>query len=203
MLSFSAYSELPLAASVTTLNASAYMSGASSSMSAGTLGIAAETTLSSVITTSAVGALGVAAQTTLSSTNSVTATSFGQVNLTATIAAVNATSAINNTSYTLAANVPISGSVSSSVAGVLQYDAKANITLNAATADADLTINDLTDEDAQASISLSGVSSTVTADWDTVNGIYAVNVVYLNTDFERSRTVNIVPYGNYTVYVTR
>ena len=85
----------------------------------------------------------------------------------------------------------------------IEFDAKANITLDAATADADLTVNDLEDEDAQASATISGVSASSSANWDTVNGIYAVQVVYLDSDFERKRTVNIVPYGNYKVYVTR
>jgi hypothetical protein len=88
------------------------------------------------------------------------------------------------------------------VAGVLDYHAKASIILDATTADADLTVNTLEDEDAQATATVGGVSATTTADWDTVNGVYAINVVYLSTDFERSRTVNIVPYGNYTVFVT-
>lgn len=101
------------------------------------------------------------------------------------------------------ANITLDSATATSTAGVAGFDAKANITLDAATADADLTVNDLEDEDAQASTTLAGVSAATTANWDTVNGIYAVQVVYLNTDFERTRTVNVVPYGNYKVYVTR
>jgi len=101
------------------------------------------------------------------------------------------------------ANLVLPAATATTVAGTAGFDAKANITLDAATADADLTVNDFADEDAQASTTLSGVSAASTANWDTVNGVYAVQVVYLNTDFERTRTVNVVPYGNYKVYVTR
>ena len=101
------------------------------------------------------------------------------------------------------ANVVPPAATATTVAGTAGFDAKANITLDAATADADLTINDLEDEDAQGTATVSGVSATGAANWDTVNGIYAVQVVFLATDFERKRCVNIVPYGNYKVYVTR
>jgi len=101
------------------------------------------------------------------------------------------------------ANVVPPAATATTVAGTAGFDAKANITLDAATADADLTINDFTDEDAQGTATVSGVSASGAANWDTVNGIYAVQVVFLATDFERKRCVNIVPYGNYKVYVTR
>ena len=101
------------------------------------------------------------------------------------------------------ANVVPPAATATTVAGTAGFDAKANITLDAATADADLTINDLEDEDAQGTATVSGVSATGAANWDTVNGIYAVQVIFLATDFERKRCVNIVPYGNYKVYVTR
>ena len=101
------------------------------------------------------------------------------------------------------ANIVTSASTSTFTAGILDYDAKAYITLDSATADADLTVNDFADEDAQATATLSGVSLTTSTNWDTVNGVYAIQVIYLNTDFERKRTVNVVPYGNDTVYITR
>jgi len=100
------------------------------------------------------------------------------------------------------ANIVLPAATATTVAGTAGFDAKANITLDAATADADLAVNDLADEDAQASTTLSGVSAASTANWDTVNGIYAVQITFLNTDFERERTVNVVKYGNYTAYVT-
>ena len=144
---------------------------------------------------------------TLDAATASTAVSFGQVNITVTPTAVTATTAlndyINSSSYTLTANPTVSDTTATTTAGTAGFDAKANITLDAATADADLTANDFADEDAQASTTLTGVSASGAANWDTVNGIYAVQKVFLATDFERKRCVNIVPYGNYKVYVTR
>lgn len=57
------------------------------------------------------------------------------------------------------------------------------------------------DEDAQGRKTLTGVSATGTANWDTVNGVYAVSVVFAATDFDRERCINIVPYESYTVYI--
>jgi hypothetical protein len=124
--------------------------------------------------------------------------------LTVTPIAVSATTAlndyINSSSYTLTANITVTDTTATTAAGTAGFDAKANITLDAATADADLTVNDLEDEDAQASTTLSGVSATGATNWNTVT---ALQVIFLNTEFERSKTVNVVPYGNYKVYITR
>jgi len=56
---------------------------------------------------------------------------------------------------------------------------------------------------------LSGVAGTSVADWrdddsDIPNGIFrAPEKVFLNTDFRRTATVNIVPYKEYKVYISR
>ena len=92
-------------------------------------------------------------------------------------------------------------------AGTFTFDAKANITLNAATADADLTVNSFGDEDAQATTTITGVVGTgaveVNDDPLLNGGIYSDNIVFLNTDFVRTRTINIVPYRERKVYITR
>lgn len=213
MLSFAALSETAIAESTTTLDASAFMSGAAATASAGTLEYDAKANtpaLSAVTATTSITAfddVDAQASVTLGAATVSTAVNFGQVTLSVTLTAVTATTAlndyINSSSYTLTANPTVSDTTATTAAGTAGFDAKANITLDAATADADLTVNDLADEDAQASTTLSGVSATGAANWDTAIGIYAVQVVFLATDFERKRCVNIVPHGNYKVYVTR
>ena len=215
MLSFVAVSETAIAESSTVLDASAFMAGAAATVSAGTLDYDAKAftpALSAATATTIVSDIADAdaqASATLGAATASTAVSFGQVNITITPTAVTATTAvndyINSSSYTLTANPTISDTTATTSAGTAGFDAKANITLDTVSADADLTVNveDFADEDAQGTATVSGVSAATTANWDTVNGIYAVQVVYLNTDFERTRTVNIVPYGNYKVYVTR
>ena len=213
MLSFVAVSETAIAESSTVSDASAFMLGAAATASAGTLEYDARAftpALSAVTATTAITEFDdedAQANVTLDAATASTAVNFGQVNLTVTPTAVTATAAlndyINSSSYTLTANPTITDTTATTTAGTAGFDAKANITLDAATADADLTVNDLEDEDAQGTATISGVSATGAANWDTVNGIYAVQVIFVNTDFERTRTVNIVPYGNYKVYVTR
>lgn len=119
------------------------------------------------------------------------------------LVSVSAATAAGTLSATGLANTILANAAATSTAGVAGFDAKANITLDAATADADLTVNNLEDEDAQASTTLAGVSAASTANWDTVNGIYAIQITFLNTDFARERTVNVVKYGNYTAYITK
>lgn len=210
-LSFSAFSELPLASSVSTLDANAFMSAATSTGAVGTLDYEAKafvTTPAATATFTAAAFGDVDAKATTNALTAVTAsvssgTAEGDGQGTASTAGVAATTASGTqTANGKASSVP-PAATSTFTAGTLDYDAKANITLDAATADADLTVNDFTDEDAQASTTLSGVSASGAANWDTVNGIYATQIVFVATDFERKRCVNIVPYGNYKVYVTR
>ena len=274
MLSFAAVSETAIAESTTTLDASAFMAGATAVTTAGTIDtihLTAKPVLPAATGTTTAGSLQVnvnenldsvsaatasgvlypkaEANTTLAAATASTATSafddvdaqanvtpsaatststagtIDTIHLTANISitgvelgltpsapspavdedlvSVSASTAAGTLSATGLANITLADATATSTAGVAGFDAKANITLDAATADADLTVNDLEDEDAQASTTLSGVSATGAANWDTVNGIYAVQVVFLATDFERKRCVNIVPYGNYKVYVTR
>ena len=208
MLSFSTYSELPLAAAVSALNANAFMSGVDATASAGTAGYDAKANITSSATTATFTATSFAdvdakANITTTSVTATTANTFGGIANTTTLTPVTATT-VNNVFDDVDAQATITPSAATATftAGIAGYEAKAT---TPALTGVHLNINnyDLTDEDAQGSVVLSGVSATTTADWDTVNGVYTFNVVYLNTDFERSRTVNIVPYGNYTVYITR
>ena len=85
--------------------------------------------------------------------------------------------------------------------------AEANFTIASVSATA--TFGDFADEDAQGSTPITGVTATGAVGWrsndpDIPNGIYrAPEVVFLNTEFRRTATVNIVPYKDYRVYITR
>lgn len=208
MLSFSSYSELPFASAVTSLSANAFLGSVDATASAGTAGYDAKANITSAATAATFTAAPFAdvdakANITTTSVTATTANTFGGIANTTTLTPVTATT-VNNVFDDVDAQATITPSAATATftAGIAGYDAKA---VTPALTGVQLNINNyqLADEDAQASTVLSGVSATTTADWDTVNGIYTFNVVYLNTDFERSRTVNIVPYGNYTVYVTR
>jgi len=208
MLSFAALSETAISESTTTLDASAFMSGAVATVSVSTLEYDAKanittTAATSIFVVNPFADVDAKANITTSSVTATTANTFGGIANTTTLTSVTATT-VNNTFTDVDAQATVTPSAATATftAGVFGYEAKA--TTDPLTG-VYLQINnyDLADEDAQATATVSGVAATTTADWDTVNGIYAVNVVYLNTDFERKRTVNIVPYGNYTVYVTR
>ena len=208
MQSFIAYSENPLSAVTTNLDATAYIPHVSAVSSAGTLEYDAKAFITFPAATSTTTANDFAdedaqASLNLSSATGTTAVAFGGVANTTTLTPVTATVASGTQTANGKANIIPPAATSTFAAGTLDYDAKANITIDAATADADLTVNDFADEDAQGTATLTGVSITTNTNWDTDNGIYAVQVVYANTEFERTRTVNIVPYGNYKVYVTR
>lgn len=89
----------------------------------------------------------------------------------------------------------------------ISVTAEANFTIASVSATA--TFGDFADEDAQGSTPVTGVSASGAVGWrdsdpDIPNGVYrAPEVVFLNTDFRRTATVNIVPYKEYKVYVTR
>jgi hypothetical protein len=211
MTAFSAYSETSFAESEVRLDANAFMTGASATSTAGNLDYDAKASITNPAATATFTAAAFGDVDAKATTNALTAvtasvssgTAEGDGQGTASPTGVAAATASGTQTANGKANIVPPAATSIFTAGTLEYDAKANITLDAATADADLTVNDLADEDAQGTATVSGVSASGAANWDTVNGIYAVQVVFLATDFERSRTVNIVPYGNYKVYVTR
>ena len=207
MLSFAALSETAIAESTTTLDASAFMSGAAANASAGTLEYDAKakittTSASAIFTSSAFGDLDAQANIEILSVTATVSAGSVHTNVNEDLESVSATASAGVLLYDAKAHVTPSAATATTTAGTLWYNAKATtpaltgVYLN-------ILYHDFLDEDAQASTTLTGVSGTGIADWDTVNGINAVNVIFLNTDFERSRTVNIVPYGNYKVYITR
>jgi len=206
MLSFAALSETAIAESTTVLDASAYMTGATSTASAGTLGYDAKASITNPAATgtTSAGTLDYDAKsnTTLPAATATTSAGIVEANPHEDLGSVSAATSAGTLSYDAKASIVLPAATATFELGI-EFDAKANITLDAATADADLTANDFADEDAQASITITGVSAATTANWDTDDGIYAVQVVFAATDFERKRCVNIVPYGNYKVYVTR
>ena len=216
MLGFSALSETPFAQAVTSSEATAYITGGSqSTFSLGTLTFIAKASITPT------GVTATATPTTIPLIQGVGrititgANGTGAVNLPAgnaqakgntTVSGTSGTSAVSATTAQGKAN-PVPTGVSSTFASGIGFDAEANITLNSASARLDLAINDFDDEDAQGSFTLTGVSATATAavnaDSNLNGGIYSNNIVYLNTDFNRERCVNIVPYTNHTVYIQK
>lgn len=211
MLGFTAFSETPISQATTRLDANAFMGAAPSTTSAGVLGYDAKAFIinpAAVATFTAAAFGDVDAKATTNALTAVIAsvssgTAEGDGQGTASTTGVTAATASGTQTANGKANIVPPAATGTFVADQLEYDAKAFITLDAAIADADLTVNDFADEDAQGEATISGVSASGYANWDTVNGIYAVQVIFAATDFDRKRTVNVVPYGNYTVYITR
>ena len=210
MLSFSSYSELPLASAISSAVASAYLPTTFANSSVGTLLYEAKANKTVPFVSASFVAAPFSDLDAKASTDPITSvsaitysgTSISKGSGTTSLTGVYAVPSTGLQTATGLANTISAQASATFNAGYLDFDARANTTLNSVTAITQY-ISSFADEDAQATASVSGVEATTTADWDTVNGIYAVNVIYLNTDFERKRTVNIVPYGNYTVYVTR
>lgn len=208
MLSFAALSETAISESTTILNAFAFMSSAVATTTAGTVGYDAKaniipSAIAATFTAEPFADVDAKATIITTSVTATTANTFGGIANTTTLTPVTATT-VNNVFDDVDAQATVTPSAATATftAGTLDYDAKAT---TPALTGVQLNINnyDLADEDAQATATLTGVSASVAANWDTVNGIFAVQVVFINTDFERTRIVNIVPYGNYKVYVTR
>lgn len=217
MLGFSALSETPFGVAVTSSEALAYITGGSqSTFSQGTLTFVAKAsvTLPSATATmtadDSTGPQGIGRVDTLASVVGTGAVNLPPANAQAkgntTVSGTSGTSAVSATTANGQAK-PVPTGVSSTFASGIGFDAEANITLSSASARLDLTVNDFDDEDAQGSLTLTGVSATgvaaVNADSALNGGIYSNNIVYLNTDFSRERCVNIVPYTNYTVYIQK
>tara|TARA_Y100000766_G_C18873021_1_gene589310 strand:- start:506 stop:1156 length:651 start_codon:yes stop_codon:yes gene_type:complete len=87
---------------------------------------------------------------------------------------------------------------------IINVSVKANITLGSL-----LGTTSINNSKYNVSKTLTGVAGTSVADWrdddsDIPNGIYrAAEIVFLNTDFRRSATVNVVPYKEYKVYISK
>ena len=124
--------------------------------------------------------------------------------------ATSVTGVAGTSAVTAIASVNITDLLSTLVAtGAVGIGVTAEANFTIASVSATATFGDFADEDAQGSTPITGVSSTGAAGWrsndpDIPNGIYrAPEIVFLNTDFRRTATVNIVPYKDYKVYITR
>jgi len=213
MLGFSALSETPFAQATTSSEANAFISGAIGTFSQGSftfVGVGRHQ-IPAAIATGAVSNLTTFSEGELSLSSvsgSISATAVGaDAQATKSITGLSATSAVTTTTTDAKANQTPTPVVTTSAAGTFSFNAKANITLNAATAVANLIAADFEDEDGQALTTIGGVAATgavsVNSDSALNGGIYSNNVVYLNTEFNRQRCVNIVPYTNYTVYIQK
>ena len=217
MLGFSSFSETPFAQAVTSSAALAYITGGSSvTGSVGTFTFNAEAAVTPTGVTATMtaddstGPQGIGRVDTIPSVVGVGSVNLPTGNAQAkgniTLSGASGTSAVTATTANGKATQTPTG-VSGTFASGVGFDAEANITLSSASARLDLTVNEFEDEDAQGSLTLTGVSATgiaaVNSDSNLNGGIYSNNVVYLNTDFSRERCVNIVPYANRTVYIRK
>ena len=131
---------------------------------------------------------------------------YGNGYISTTPTGVAGTSAVTANSVNV--NKQLSTLVATSGVGVnndiIQTSVKANITLGSS-----LGTTSISNTKANVSKTLTGVAGTSVADWrdddsNIPNGIYrAAEVVFLNTDFRRSATVNVVPYKEYKVYISK
>ena len=212
MLGFSAFSETAIGQAVTSAEANAFISGAQGTFSQGTLTfiaianiqIPAATATGSVTTVPLVQGVGNSAITGATATSAAGSVE-GDGQATSTLTGVSSTSAVSATTANGKANPVPTGASSTFTGGTLSFDAKANFTIPSVSST--ITFGDFSDEDAQGTVTLTGVSATGTAAVNTDSslngGIYSNNITYLNTDFVRERCVNIVPYANYTVYIQK
>jgi hypothetical protein len=203
---------------------------AATALGALTLDAQASTTLPAVTSTTATTAFDdVDAQASVipsAATSTSTAGTIDTIHLTANIVSPATTATFNNGGIEDAdaqATASVTGVSATTASGTQTANGKATIVSPAATAtftadsfedvDAQATIQvsgllfginnyELLDEDAQGRAYPTGVSATGASNWDTVNGIYAVQITFTADDFARERTVNIAKYGNYTAYIT-
>ena len=215
MLSFAAHSELPLGEFESSPHRNVALTGlVGTSAFAGfsvhgdrafaLTGTSATSAVQDAITTATVIAKGNVTPTGVAGTSAAGATSgLGYVATTPTgVAGTSAVTAIASVNVTdLLSTLVATGAVGIGVT------AEANFTIASVSATA--TFGDFADEDAQGSTPITGVTSTGAVGWrsndpDIPNGIYrAPEVIFLNTEFRRTATVNIVPYKDYKVYITR
>lgn len=165
----------------------------------------AKTTLSAATFATAVGSLEdytLTASITVDGVTSTMATGTLEPQIDEDLVSVSAITAAGTLGFDAKASIVLPAATATFTAGTLDYDAKA---FTPALTGVQLAVAamEFADEDAQGEATVSGVSATTSANWDTENGIYAVQVIYLADDFDRDKTVSIVPYGNYKVYVTR
>lgn len=197
----SVFDDVDAQATITTSSATATMTAAAFD----DVDAKAKTTLSAATFATAVGSLEdytLTASITVDGVTGTMATGTLEPQIDEDLVSVSATTAAGTLGFDAKASIVLPAATATFTAGTLDYDAKA---FTPALTGVQLSVSaiEFADEDAQAEVTLSGVSATTSANWDTENGIYAVQVIYLADDFDRDKTVSIVPYGNYKVYVTR
>lgn len=213
MSSFSALSENAIGSATTVAEATAFFTaGAAATSTAGTLSlqVIASPTLSSVSATMTADAAtgpqanGLVNLTSVSGTTTVNSVIGKGAGDAENVSGVSATSSVNAPTATGTATIIPIAVVGTTTLQAVDFDAKGNT--NALTGvSLTLAAQEFDDEDAQASITLSPAVATGSVSWNTdpslTGGIYTTSVIYLNTDFNRKRVVNIVPRGNYTVVI--
>lgn len=199
MLGFTTYAETPISSVGVALDANAFMAGASATTSIGIVSYDAKANITPrAVTATLVNVVpGHSNTTTQDPVTASLAVSFKGVANSTTLLGVSTAGSVGALDYDAKANIT-SQEVTATLSLAIEYDAQATITITGVSASV-VTAPDFEDEDAQASTVLSGVYATGNATSNTVN---AINVVYLNTDFERDKAINVVPYGNYKIYIT-
>jgi hypothetical protein len=214
MLSFAAHSEIPIGEFESSPHRNVALTGVvgttgTPGMSVGgdrafaLAGIAATSAVQDSITTATVIAKGNVTPTGVVGTSAAgAADGIGFIATSVTgVAGTSALSAVSATGKHKLSSLVATGGLGIGVT------AESNFTIASVSATA--TFGDFADEDAQGSTPVTGVAATGAVNWrsddpDIPNGVYrAPEVVFLNTDFRRTATVNIVPYKDYKVYITR
>jgi len=169
-------------------------------------GVAATGAVQDSITTATVNADGNVTPTGVAGTSAAGSGLYGNGYISTTPTGVAGTSAVTANSVNV--NKQLSTLVGTIGVGVnneiINVSVKANVTLGSL-----LGTTSINNSKYNVNKTLTGVAGTSVADWrdddsDIPNGIYrAAEIVFLNTDFRRSATVNVVPYKEYKVYISK
>ena len=213
MLSFTAISEVTVGefsasphrqAPVTGVSATASIRAISLSadLAYAATGVAATGAVQDSITTATVDADANITPTGVAGTSAAGSGLYGNGYISTTPTGVAGTSAV-----TAIASVNVSDQLSTTVAtGAVGIGVSADSNITIATS---LGTTSVSNSKYNIGHNLSGVAGTSVADWrdddsDIPNGIFrAPEKVFLNTEFRRTATVNIVPYKEYKVYISR
>ena len=212
MLSFTAISEVTVGefsvsphrqAPVTGVSATASIRAVSLSadLAYAATGVAATGAVQDSITTATVNADGNVTPTGVAGTSAAGTGLYGNGYISTSPTGVAGTSAVSATSVNV--NDQLSTLVATGAVGI-GVSADSQITLGTT-----LGTTSISNSKYNIGHNLTGVSGTSVADWrdddsDIPNGIFrAPEKVFLNTDFRRTATVNIVPYKEYKVYISR
>jgi len=212
MLSFTAISEVTVGefsvsphrqAPVTGVSATASIRAVSLSadLAYAATGVAATGAVQDSITTATVNADGNVTPTGVAGTSAAGSGLYGNGYISTSPTGVAGTSAVSATSVNV--NDQLSTLVATGAVGI-GVSADSQITLGTT-----LGTTSISNSKYNIGHNLTGVSGTSVADWrdddsDIPNGIFrAPEKVFLNTDFRRTATVNIVPYKEYKVYISR